>query len=162
MPIPAHILQQGIELYLSIAYPGNTVPAAAAGRAQPIKALPPSADVPPELLETDAANSLPSYALRLGQPAYPHMKLVVEPAPGNATPTTYLLRVDAHDRHLHAPAGSPDAAWLSSIRTSNKDLSERIEAAWSAAHLPTFKDFLRQQLLGRKAAIAPPGNDPVL
>jgi hypothetical protein len=75
---------------------------------------------------------------------------MIEPAPG-ASGGDCLLRVDAHDRHLHAAENSPDAAWLASIRASNKDLGERIEAAWSAARLPTFKDFLRRQLEARKA-----------
>jgi hypothetical protein len=154
MPIPAHILQRAIDLYLSSAYPGGALPPAAAPRVEPIRALDPSATVPEDLLERDVANSLPSYALRLGQPMYPHMKVVVEPAPGGGA-AGYLLRVDAHDRHLHAPANSPDAAWLASVRQSNKELSERIEAAWSAAGLPTFKDFLRQQLQARRGGTPP-------
>jgi hypothetical protein len=155
-------------LYLSIVYPNAGAPAAVAERIKPLGVVDPQALVPLDLLERDPANALPSYALRLGQPLYPHMKLVIEPAPGTAAggaPQEYLLRVDAHDRHLHAPAGSPDAAWLQSIRSSNKDLSERIEAAWSQAGLPTFKDFLRRQLQSRKAgagagAAAPPGTPP--
>jgi hypothetical protein len=167
MPIPAHILQQAIDLYLPLAYPDGSVPPAVRSRIAAIQALPPQADVPQNLLERDPANCLPSYALRLGQPKYPHMKLVIEPQP-EATPLParledrpFLLRVDAHDRHLHAAPGSPDAAWLASVRASNQDLTERIESAWSAAGLPTFKDFLRQQLLARKARnAAPPASSP--
>ena len=58
--------------------------------------------------------------------------------------------MDSHDQHLHAPPGSPDAAWLATVRQSNKDLGERIEAAWCAAGLPTFKEYLRLQLEARK------------
>jgi len=157
MAMSAHILQRAIELYLGLAYPGGSAPAAVNARAQGVLGLDPAAEVPLSLLEMDSANSLTSYALRLGQPMYPHMKLVVEPAPQAADAARrdgpeYLLRVDAHDRHLHAPAGSPDEAWLSSVRASNKALGEKIEAAWSAAGLPTFKDFLRRQLMARKGA----------
>jgi hypothetical protein len=148
-------LKRAIDLYLSIVYPNNGPPAAIAERVRPVKGLEDQVVVPPELLERDPANSMPSYALRLGQPLYPHMKLVIEPAPGG-TADQYLIRVDAHDRHLHAPPGSPDAAWLQSIRTSNKDLTERVEAAWSQAGLPTFKDYLRRQLEARRASAAPP------
>jgi len=153
MPIVADILQRAIHLYFSIAYAGKSVPEAAQQRAKAILELPPGVIVAENLLEKDAANSLVSYALRLGQPMYPFMKLMIEPAPC-ATPETaksYLLRVDSHDRHLHAPAGSPDAEWLATIRASNKELTEKIEAAWSGAGLPTFKDFLRKQLEMRKA-----------
>jgi hypothetical protein len=157
MPIPVHILKQAIDLYVGIVYPNNGAPPAVAERIKPLQALDPQALVPVELLERDPANAMPSYALRLGQPLYPHMKLVIEPAPGGAGGGgEYLMRVDAHDRHLHAPPGSPDAAWLQSIRNSNKDLTERVEAAWSQAGLPTFKDYLRRQLLARKSTATPP------
>jgi hypothetical protein len=143
-------------LYVSIVYPNNGAPPPVAERIKPIQALGAQGTVPLDLLERDPANSVPSYALRLGQPLYPHMKLVIEPAPGGGTTGQYLIRVDAHDRHLHAPPGSPDATWLQSIRNSNKDLTERVEAAWSQAGLPTFKDYLRQQLQARKSSAAPP------
>ncbi len=149
-PISAHILQQAIDLYLQNAYPSGNVPVPAQGRAQPIRALSPSENVPEGMLEKETGASMFGYALRLGQPLYPHMKLIVEPA-RPAPSTMLLLRVDAHDRHLHAAAGSPDEAWLTSIRASNKELGERIEAAWSKNGLPTFKDFLRSQLAARKA-----------
>jgi hypothetical protein len=153
MPISAFILQRAIPLYLQVAYADGAVPEAVQQRVEPISALAGESAVPLNLLEANAANSCPSYALRLGQPKYPFMKIVVEPAPraDPAATSTYLLRVDAHDRHLHAPAGSPDAAWLASVRSSNQEIVEKVEAAWSAAGLPTFKDFLRKQLDARKA-----------
>ncbi len=148
-PISAHILQQAIDLYLQNAYPSGNLPAPVQERAKPIRDLSPSENVPETLLEKEPGASMHGCALRLGQPLYPHMKLIIEPAP---TPSTMLLlRVDAHDRHLHATPGSPDESWLASIRTSNKELGERIEAAWSKNGLPTFKDFLRSQLAARKA-----------
>ncbi len=153
--ISAGILQRAIELYLERAYPPGALPSATQDRIAPIRELPPAESVPESLLERDASASEAGFALRLGQPLYPHMKLIIEPAPtvcrDAPVEATILLRVDTHDRHLHATPGSPDAAWLASIRASNKQLTEQIEAAWSAAHLPTFKDFLRQQLDARKA-----------
>ena len=154
MAISAHILQQAIDLYLEKAYPSGAVPPAAQERAKPIQALQPSENVPEQFLEKGAGVSVEGYALRLGQPLYPNMKLIVEPAPAGCyvqNSPTLLLRVDAHDRHLHAAPGSPDAEWLTSIRASNKELSDRIEAAWSQHGLPTFKDYLRAQLAARKA-----------
>ena len=160
--ISAHILQQAIELYLHNAYPSGNLPAPTQQRAQPIRNLPPSENVPVTLLEKETGATLHGFALRLGQPLYPHMKLIIEPAPPAPDPLgetpnspTLLLRVDAHDRHLHAPAGSPDETWLAAIRTSNKELTERIEAAWSKNGLPTFKDYLRSQLAARKAQRPP-------
>ena len=58
------------------------------------------------------------------------MKLVLDPVPagGNCQGCDFLLRVDSHDLHLHAAPGTPDAAWLATIRQSNKELGERIES----------------------------------
>ncbi len=84
-----------------------------------------------------------TYSLRLGQPLYPHMKLVLEECPGGGQP---LFRADAHDNMLHAPPGSRDEAPLAALRAINKELTERIETAWVAAGLPTFKEYLRAQL----------------
>lgn len=168
MHVPAHILQQAMELYLRAAYPpapaptagaqgdALAIPAAVLHRVQAVRRLPPHEPVPLDVLEHDPADTTASFVLRLGQPMYPHMKLVLDPAPvdrpGGSAPATqdFILRVDAHDRHLHAPPGSPDAAWLAAIRTSNKELGERIEAAWGAAGLPTFKEYLRRRLQERK------------
>jgi hypothetical protein len=160
-PISAHILQQAIELYLKYAYPAGTFPPAAQERAKPIQDLPPSQNVPESLLEKECSASLRGYALRLGQPLYPHMKLIIEPAPEDPAAADlpnaihFLLRVDSHDRHLHAAPGSPDEAWLSNIRASNKLLGEQIEAAWSQHGLPTFKDYLRARLAAKKAQQLP-------
>lgn len=149
MPMVAHTLQQALRIYLQFAYPGGHYPPAALSKIDAITSLDPSADVPLNLFETDCANSVKSYAIRLGQPLYPHMKLVLDPIPvagGGTSEDSFLLRVDTHDRHLHAAPGSPDAAWLTSIRASNKDLTEKIERAWREADLPTFKSFLKKQL----------------
>ena len=154
MVIPAHILLQAMDLYLHAAYPTG-VPAAIAARAAPFQAQAPSSNVPDDLFEGNVVNSGTSLALRLGQPMYPHMKLVLDPVPagGNCHGFGFLLRVDAHDLHLHATPGTPDAAWLAAIRQSNKELSERIESEWAAAGLPTFKEYLRKQLEARKKEV---------
>jgi hypothetical protein len=159
MHVGIPIFQQAMELYLQFAYPQGLPPAVEA-KAAIIRNLPRTEEeggareMPLDLLEREAANSVASYALRLGQPMYPHMKLVMDPAPETLEAycgrVDYIFRVDSHDRHLHAPPGSPDAAWLTAVRLSNKDLGEKIETAWAAAGLPTFKEFLRRQLEARK------------
>lgn len=150
MHLPVPILRQAMDLYLNAAYPTG-VPQIVAQRIASVQALPETGEVPLDLLERSVPDAACSYALRLGQPLYPHMKLVVDPVPaGTCRGHDFLMRVDVHDLHLHAPAGSPDAAWLAGLRQSNNDLKDRIEAAWTAAGLPSFKDFLRQQLEARK------------
>ncbi|HVX83508.1 MAG TPA: hypothetical protein VH253_01700 [Phycisphaerae bacterium] len=174
MPVSSAMLLQAIELYLQLAYPQGA-PAAAQ---QKLQGLRQAGDVPlsdPALagiLEKNELHPL-GRAIRLGQPLYPHMKLAVDPLPSNppspqpgspeaSTPAepNYLFRVDAHDRHLHAAPGSPDEAWLANVRRSNQQLVERIEAAWDAAGLPTFRGTLRRQLAARRAAATPPSKPP--
>jgi hypothetical protein len=148
--VPAQILLQAVDVYVQRAYPAGALPPSTHQRIEALRALPPSDPVPESLLEKDTG-ATSGYALRLGQPLYPHMKLIIEAAPASDPATSFLFRVDTHDRHLHAAPGSPDAAWLASIRNSNKQITDQIEAAWSDAGLPTFKDYLRQQLEARKA-----------
>ena len=151
--IPARQLQNAVSIYLRYAYAAAEIPKPVQERADAIRALSADAAVSADLLEPMPCAKGTAYAIRLGQPMYPHMKLVVEPAVCEADEAVVGLffRVDSHDRHLHAPPDSPDAAWLSAVRASNKALTDQIESAWSAADIPTFKDFLRRQLAARKA-----------
>ena len=164
----ASVLQEAIKGYLSIAYAEKAIPEAAEQRIAAIAQLSPDAPIPTPLLERNDMNPN-SFSLRLGQPLYPHMKLAVDVGPdahgvdapgdvggaagseGTERGGHALLRVDAHDRHLHAPPGSPDEAWLATVRMSNKEIGEKIEAVWAEAGLPTFKEFLRQQLVAKRA-----------
>jgi hypothetical protein len=161
MEIPAHILKQAMELYLQIAYPAQgtgggraaSLPPAVKSRMEQVEALPEQNAVPLTLLEKDEGLAPGTHVLRLGQPLYPFMKLAIEPVPEDlrCREQDFLLRVDSHDRHLHAPAGSPDAAWLATVRQSNRELGAKIETAWAEAGLPTFKEFLRGQVQQRRA-----------
>jgi hypothetical protein len=159
------MLLKAMELYLHLAYPNGAPPAASQKRDALLAAgdLPLSDPSLASLLEKNELHPL-GRAIRLGQPLYPHMKHALDPLP--ATPNAsaapdYLLRVDAHDRHLHAAPGSPDEAWLATVRRSNQELVERIEAAWDAAGLPTFRGTLRRQLAARRAGTAQPSAAPL-
>ena len=143
------ILDLALSLYLQEAYAraGGAVPAPAQQKLDALR-TDPAPEIPDSFFEPAPTLAGNAMAIRLGQPLYPHMKLVVEFCGSGASGP--LFRVDAHDMHLHAPPGSPDAAWLQKIRESNKELSDRIEAAWTAAGVPTFKTFLRKTLEERK------------
>lgn len=144
-PIPAGVLRQAIGIYIKNAYPAGVIPPAVQQRIDPVAALPEKDFVPEQCFEVMQKDPR-LLALRLGQPMYPHMKLVIEPNPSGG----YLLRADAHDTHLHAPPGSPDEKFLATLRMMNKDLTEKIEADWVGAGLPTFRHYLREQLEKRK------------
>src|SRR5689334_16485441 len=105
MHIPAHILQQAMELYLQAAYPGG-IPPLVQPRVDAVRKLAGGSEVPltgESPLESDPGSVVHSYALRLGQPMYPYMKLVLDPAPAEAhcpdsaskREEDFILRVDS-------------------------------------------------------------------
>jgi hypothetical protein len=89
------------------------------------------------------------YAARLGNPSYPHMKLAVERAPDGRT---WLFRVDTHDGHCLPPMDSPEHEPFARLMADNRALADRIEEAWTAEGLPTFKRYLREDLASRTPA----------
>jgi hypothetical protein len=153
MVISGPELLRAMELFVGLAYPGGT-PGAVAAKVEAVRALGPIAiaeDSLKGILEKNDVHAT-GWAVRLGQPLYPHMKLAIDPL---SSGEGHVFRVDAHDRHLHAPAGSPDEAWLSQVRKSNQALVERIETAWEGEHIPTFRGVLRSQLAQRRARQQP-------
>ena len=81
-PTPAEVWR-AIETYLAAAYGRAAPPAAVRTRLELLRASEDTTFYDNESLERDA-NEQPAkkYALRLGNPVYPHMKLVIEPSPG--------------------------------------------------------------------------------
>ena len=89
------------------------------------------------------------YALRLGNGIYPHMKMLIGPTPGG---DGFLFRADTHDRHVKIPPESPEYGAMCEMLARNHAIGSAIEAAWDAAGLPTFKQYLRQDLARRRAS----------
>lgn len=148
MMVDVQTLRKAVAIYLHIAYPNGGIPPAVQERIACLERLAPHEPLPKACMEVSCTTAgRTTYMLRLGQPRYPHMKLVLEDAPDGGQ----LFRADAHDAHLHAPPGSPDAAPLAALRASNKELTEAIEAAWTSQGLPTFREYLRKQLERRRA-----------
>jgi hypothetical protein len=90
------------------------------------------------------------YYIRLGNPFYPHMKLAVELPPGG---DRFVYRVDTHDRHCCPAPGANEYSEFCDLMAKNKEVADRIESAWDAAGVPTFKAYLKEDLQRRHAAI---------
>ena len=150
-PTPESIWQ-AIEIYLKSAY-ANNPPAAVRDRIEKLKQTPSKTFFDSDVLERDTES--PRYNLRLGNKLYPHMKLAIERSPDGKS---HLFRADTHDRHIRPTPGSRDAAAFEQLMQMNQKLAEQIEADWAAAGLPTFKQYLRDDLARRAAAagIKPP------
>src|SRR3954454_18737876 len=103
-------------MYLSLAYDGAPVdplavpsgtPSAVRARLETLRSTPDPAFYDCPVLErgpAGAGGEAPARsAWRLGNRAYPHMKLVIERSPDGRT---YLLRADTHDTHITPKPGS--------------------------------------------------------
>ena len=148
-PDPA-LVWKAIDVYMADAYDHVPPPPTVRSLIALLRAwVGPLLNAPPFVKGGDAKR--PRYSLRLGNHAYPHMKLVLEPGPNNGR---YLFKADTHDRHVCPPAESPEFADFRKLMDENQRLSERIEGDWSAQGLPTFKALLREDIARRQQAQA--------
>lgn len=152
-PTPAE-LRQAVDLFLAAAYEGGPVPQAVRVRVQ---ALQDAADDERfyELSVFERSADAGRIALRLGNRAYPHMKLLIQRAPSGGG---YLLSADTHDAHCCPAPGTREYECFCGLMEKNRAYAERIEHSWEAAGLPTFKQFLREDLERRRLAFAARGD----
>ncbi|MCY2925140.1 MAG: hypothetical protein NT031_06820 [Planctomycetota bacterium] len=145
-PLPAaDQIRRAVELYLARAYAGDPPPGAR-------EFVPPDHAQAEEWLMSDVAERDPadaqlsevrSFALRIGNDLYPHMKVRISRPPLDRT---YLFSVDAHDACLQVPPTSPDYAALEELKRHNARIVAAVTAAWDAASLPTERNYLRWKI----------------
>jgi len=87
--------------------------------------------------EEDDAERSKRYSLRLGNSRYPFMKFVVQEY---LVKGEYFFSVDTHD-NLDIRPDSRDYEEWERLKEYNRELKERIEAAWNDAGLPTNADL---------------------
>jgi len=142
---PAADIRGAVAVYLEHAWP--------AGVPDNIRALLPPDDFDPaqwlmsSATERDPADAplagVRSFAIRLGNAAYPHMKLRLSRPPGERL---YVLSVDSHDAFLAAPAGSADSEALAELKRTNAEIAAAVAAAWDDAGLDTERSYLRGKI----------------
>jgi hypothetical protein len=143
LPSPADVWR-AVQLYLAAAYEAEP-PAPVAQRLALLRAAPDAAFWECGAFERAERR----YALRLGNRFYPHMKLVLEAAPGGRT----VFRADTHDRHFVDLLGPPDGE-LAGLMARNEAIARAIEDAWEAQGLFTSREHLRDQMARWRAARA--------
>jgi len=143
-------IRRAIELYLDGAY-GSERPAAAA-RFLPPPRFDPATWLMSAFIERDPPSApfqnVRSFALRIGNRRYPHMKLRLSRPPQEPV---YVFSVDCHDGMFKAPPGSADAEALEDLRRRNADIAADIHAAWEKEGLPTERSYLRRKIDEKKA-----------
>jgi hypothetical protein len=145
--ITSEMLGRAIEIYLRLAYAGGEPSAVVRGRA----AIP-AERRGRELVEEERFERVPAgaalgeaerYNLRLGNAGYLNMKLGICRV---AATEDYVLRVDTHDKMFAAMVQEKENAEYAALIERNRKLQNEIERAWSEAGLPTFENYLREQL----------------
>ncbi|MFB3891340.1 MAG: hypothetical protein ACE15C_04875 [Phycisphaerae bacterium] len=142
---PASEVRQAVLLYIQNAYAQDAPETTK--RFVPPDGFDPAAWLMSDIAERDPANApldaVRSFALRIGNAMYPHMKLRLSRPPKDQV---FLFSVDSHDAFLSAPPGSSDHLALEELKRHNAAVSARISAAWDAAGLPTERNYLRRKV----------------
>lgn len=135
---------RAIESYLQSAY-GDAVPPLVSARVESVRQWPAEDfyDCPAFERAPDDARR---YALRLGNPAYPPMKLVIERMPSREQ---WFFRADTHDAHIRPAPTDPEHGAFCELMAHNRSLAAAIEGRWAREGLPTFQAFLREDLARR-------------
>lgn len=136
-----------IEAYLGAVYPKGAPPAVKR-RLDPLREADGARFWDNPAFERTPPTDPAKYALRLGNPIYPHMKLVVERSPDGAG---HLFRADTHDRHCRPAPDSKEHGAYCAMMEENHRIAKDVERAWEAAGIPTFKQFLKADLARRAA-----------
>lgn len=141
-------VRQAISIYLAVAYEGAPPPVTVRSLLAVLRSWGGEFyDCP--IFAPDAATPPTRYSSRLGNPHYPHMKLVIQLSPHE---DAWLFRADSHDKHCLPPPTSPEYHDFVALMEKNQKLVEKIEAAWADSGIPTFKAYLREDLARRARA----------
>jgi hypothetical protein len=143
LPEPAQF-HKAIDIYLAHAYP-TAPPLTVRSLMNLLKTWAGEFYASPAFARTGDP-SCPRLTVRLGNSAYPHMKLALEPAPDGQS---YLFKADSHDKHLCPAQNDPDYGAFMDLRAKNQKIVEKIEQAWAQSGIPTFKTFLQADLAQR-------------
>lgn len=145
-PLCGRLVIQAIRIYLEQAYPSGAPPENRRQfanledqlaleeilRLKGVETLPPAS----------STQQRPSYALRVGNDWYPHMKVVLRPLDEDGA---YIFTVDTHD-HVTVPDGSPEAEALRALKARNTELARLVEKKWTQVGIPTQAAALREYL----------------
>ena len=149
-------LRRAVAIYLEKAYPSGNIPDVVRRRL----AWPEDADVatllagPPFERVTQTGQDALTYALRLGNARYPHMKLQIQPWPHAAG---FLFSVNTHDQLLAPVPNAEDAEAFRALQAENQRIKEAIEMAWDKVGLPIFLRYLRDYIDNNAGVAAEPG-----
>ena len=130
------MLRRAVDIYLAVAYPDARMPYLVSARVNFDAQVPLNELINGKAFEhsIDAEGVVDKYQLRLGNHAYPHMKLGLERCAGG---DEFVFVVDTHDRHIPLDTTLPGSEELASLIEQNTQMQHEVERRWEAAGLPT-------------------------
>lgn len=150
-------LEEAVRIYLEEAYSGAESPEVVRSRLEWPERESLADLARGEMFERTPPDADPADAmrirLRLGNRVYPHMKLGVDRI---AETDDWVLVVDCHDAALLAAAPQGERNAVKALIEANSAVKGRIERRWTDAGLPTFEEYVRSHLPGRR----PKGTGP--
>jgi len=135
---PAHV-RRAVDVFVECAWPPGSE-----GRPHKTSADLEGAATMAELFERfvrvrDEADGFRRYTLRIGNCRYPFMKFVLQEY---LVDEEFFFSVDTHD-DLDVRPDSPDFEEWQRLKVFNREVKDRIEAAWREEELPTNEDLRR-------------------
>ncbi|HUU42707.1 MAG TPA: hypothetical protein VMX57_02950 [Planctomycetota bacterium] len=141
--ITTRVLKRAMDIYLKVAYAKKPLPLTVKNRVTFLTehAGDDLADVlSHELIERVGSEAdedvVESYAVRLGNEQYPHMKLALRRR-GNGN---YGLMIESHDQHFELESSDPDTPRAQALKDFNRRVKTEIESRWRDAELPVFDE----------------------
>ena len=131
-------MRMAIELYLQIAW-GNRAAEKAPSIAWEECGTP--EDVLKSFRKDPGTGNMRRFALRLGHPTYPFMKVLFQEL---LVRDRFFFCVDTHDDHLELDSSISDYDQFLELKRQNAEVKERVEEAWAKAGIPTFAEVVAQ------------------
>jgi CheY-like chemotaxis protein len=133
------MLARALALYLQFAYPGD-LPLPRRARITIDDSL--GLDRVLGDIERDPGCAVGRHVMRLGNHAYPHMKLAIE---RSSVDGHWYLAVDCHDGALGDCLAADRSAW-EGVRLQNASIKAAIETAWGLEGIPTVRRHTTRML----------------
>jgi hypothetical protein len=141
--VTTDMVKKAIEIYVAAAYEGAPIPLTAKSRVvlftdftgDDLSAML-AHDVVERVASDTAPRTIASYAIRLGNPQYPYMKLTLL----RIAADDFRFAVDAHDQHFELEPADRDALRAHELLEHNSRLKREIESRWRDAGIPTVEE----------------------
>ena len=141
--ITTDMVKQAIEIYVATAYETSPIPVTVKSRlvlftdytGDDLAGML-SHEVVERVASETGPRTIASYAIRLGNPQYPYMKLTLLRIGSD----DFRFTVDAHDQDFELEPADRDALRAHELQEHNSRLKREIESLWRDAGIPAVEE----------------------